>query len=483
VNVSGGRTERTILAATLIVYAVLQMLYITATPLQSISLPDNLPPSRVKAGDTRLLVGIGPDEKEHFLYIVSLAERGAIPAPDPLHRRGDAEYVSYQAQHPPLFYAAAVPVYLAARPLGPAGVWYLLRGLCALCGVGVIVLSARAARLAFPDRPVVALAAAPFVAFLPMFGHMTGCLSNEPLAMLLGAAAWLQMVRIVRQETPAGPRDAVLLGALLGLAALTRLTALLWVPAALIVLIYAARRRESRLPWPSVALCAACCAVLAAPWFVRNILEYGTPVLRTFYRPLLEGITLPDYIVNSSQPIQPRGFPQPIVVTPLLVMLWFASTAWVPFWLIQFYVPGGMQAAPAWQAVFLLIVIFSLVLLFLNASRARRESDAADPGGRCLLWAAGAAIAFCVLALLQQMFWTDWNVLYSPGRYIVAALPATSLLFLFALSTLARRGEKIQRSMAAVVAVVMLILAFYTVTLVRTFYRDHPRQADVQPIT
>jgi hypothetical protein len=466
-----------VVAATLFVYGLLQLLYITATPLQTITLPDNLP--RNRAGQS-LLVGIGPDEKEHFLYILSLADRGALPTPDPARRTSPEQYVSYQAQHPPLFYALAALLYKAAAGFGLPVVWYLLRGLCALCGAAVVALSARAARAAFGDRPVVALAAAPFVAFLPMFGHMTGNLSNEPLAMALGAWAWLQMARIARGQTAFTLQGGVLLGVTLGLAALTRLTALLWLPPAVVVLTYAALRgRGAATALPAFV---ACFALLVAPWFVRNQIAFGTPLLRTFERPLLEGITLGEYLVNPEQPIQPRGFPQPIVVTPLSTALWYASTSWLPFWLVQFYLPGGLQAAGAWQAVFLLLDIFALVLLLLHASRARREGETRDPAGRALLWAAGSAIASCVLVLLQQQFYTDWNVVNSAGRYTVAAAPATALLFLFALSTLVRRPGQGQRTLAFAIAALMLAFDLYAVSRVRQFYADNPAQPAVQPI-
>lgn len=473
------RVWRVSVAAALVVYAVLQLLYLTATPLQTITLPDNLP----RGGPQSLMVGIGPDEKEHFLYILSLANRGELPGPDPARRTSPEQYISYQAQHPPLFYGLAALVYRLTVGLGPTAVWYLLRGLCAVCGAGVIVLAARAARVAFPERPLVGLVAAPFVAFLPMFGHMTGNLSNEPLAMVFGAWAWLQMTRLARADAAPTTRGLALLGLTLGLAALTRLTALLWLPAAIVVLALLAARRERRIAPAALAAFAACFAVLVAPWFIRNQIVYATPLLRTFDRPLLEGITLGQYLANPEQPIQPKGFPQPIVVTPLSTALWYASTSWFPFWLVQFYLPGFPQAAGAWQAVFLLLSVGVVLALFLQASRARREGDAPDPAGRALLWAAGSALAFCVLALVQQQLFSDWNVLNSAGRYTVAAVPATALLCLFAVSGFARSPGGGQRRAAVLVAGLMLAFDLYTVLLVRRFYADNPRQAAVQPIT
>ncbi len=177
------RAWRVILGATLIVYALIQFLYITATPLQVMTLPDNLPRNAPQS----LLVGIGPDEKEHFLYLLSLANRGTVPKPATRWRTAPEQYVSYQAQHPPVFYAVGAVLYQAVRRLPPASVWYLLRGFCALCGGVVIVLAALAARAAFPHQPFLVLTTAPLIAFLPMFGHLMGNLSNEPLAMVFTA--------------------------------------------------------------------------------------------------------------------------------------------------------------------------------------------------------------------------------------------------------------------------------------------------------
>lgn len=473
------RIWRTWLGITLAAYLLLQVLYVTATPLQVIALPDNLPAGRT---DKRLLVGLGPDEKEHFLYVLSLAEQNRLPAPDPARRTSPNAFVTYQAQHPPVFYALAALVVKAIAPLlGPRAVWYVLRGLCALCGAAVVTLAARAARVAFADRPLVALGAAPFVAFLPMFGHMTGNVSNEPLAMVFGAGAWLALVRLVRGQAPATMRAGASVGVLLGLAALTRLTALLWLPAAVVALGWVAaaagQAKQEQRRWAPLGACLGCFALLALPWLARNELAFGTPFLRTFDRPLLTGgATLVDFFAGSAPP--PAEFP--VVITPRFTALWYASTSWLPFWLTQFYVPGGLRAAPAWQAVLLLTNVFALIALFLHASRVRRNENErpADPAGRAILWASGAAVGFCVLVLLQQQLYADWNVVLSAGRYSVAAVPASALLFLFALSTLSR-GKK---ATTGVVAGAMFLLGLYCVLLVRQFYADNPRQPDVQRV-
>lgn len=466
------RSWRLLLGVVLAAYACVQFFYITATPLLTVTLPDNLPNRSTES----ILVGLGPDESEHFLYILSLADGGALPMPDPAHRTSPRQYVTYQAQHPPLFYALAALVYKAASGLPPPAVWYLLRALCAACGGVVIVLAARAARLSFPNRPFFALAAAPAVAFLPMFGYMNAHLSNEPLGMVFGAAAWLQLVRLARGRTPYTVASGAFLGVTLGLAALTRLTALLWMPAVLLVFGYCAQRETGIHRVRPLLACALCFALLLAPWLVHNQVTFGSLLVRSYHRPLIHG-TLSHFVLDP-------------YFTPYLMLtaLWDSATAWCPFWLMQFSLPGGPNAAPFWQALFLLLNIFLLLTLIWNGRRARQHSEAPDREapdavGRLLLWSAFCAVAFCVLVLFQQCLFTDWQVMNYGGRYLAAATPASALLLVTACAAWVRPAVRPAKIAAGVLAALLLGFDAYTVVLVQQFYRAHPSRPGVQRLT
>jgi hypothetical protein len=324
-----------------------------------------------------------------------------------------------------------------------------------------------------------------------MFGHMTGNLSNEPLAMVFGAWAWLQMVRLVRAaDGPPTVRRAALLGLTLGLAALTRLTALLWLPAAVIALVFAARNaNQSRAAGPPAAgrfrrlFRAADCAVAGA-----QPDAFGAPFLRTFDRPLLSGgASLADFLAGNT-PL-PAGFP--VAITPLYTALWYASTAWLPFWLVQFYLPGFPQAAQAWQAVLLLVSVFALVALFLHASRTRRgeAGTAPDPAGRALLWAAGRGarrVPDCAGAttVVRGLERGAVGRALPGGRRARVRVAFSIRRFDVAAAAAARPLRKSRGYVApAVLATILLVFDVYAVSLVRAFYRDNPQQADVQPIT
>jgi 4-amino-4-deoxy-L-arabinose transferase-like glycosyltransferase len=67
--------------------------------------------------------------------------------------------------------------------------------------------------------------------------------------------------------------NALLTGALIGLAAWTKNAALLAVPLLVIGLVWL--RYRTRIRWQYAALALFACAVVAAPWYVRNLLDAG----------------------------------------------------------------------------------------------------------------------------------------------------------------------------------------------------------------
>lgn len=463
-------------------YAVAQIVYITATPLQPIVLPDNVPPAQA---EVPLLVGLGPDEKEHFLYIVSLAEQGSLPAQAPRFRSRPDQYVSYEMQHPPLFYVLAVPFYKLLGGRASSVVWLGLRGLCALLGALAALLAARAAQVAFPNRPLVTWGALPLALFLPTFGHTMGCLSNEPLASLIGAALWLQTVRLLTGNIRLDVRAAAVLGVLLGLGALTRLTTLVWLPGVAAALLLLLRRVSPETNRVAILLAFAVPFLLLwAPWLVYLQSHFGTIAFRSHNRPLLENITLAEYLQNPNARLFPKNVPRGVVMPPSYLLLWGVSTAIVPYWLILFYLPGGPAFGALWQTLLLLIVVAVCLVLFLHSSRSRRgltpQTD--EPGSRAVLWAAGVAVSLTAFGLLYQIFRVDWSMTNYGGRYFVSVWPAVVLLFLFALSTM--RGLSVspvrQKRAVLIGAAVLFLFDLYIGGLIHQFYTDNPRQEAVQ---
>ncbi len=118
-------------------------------------------------------------------------------------------------------------------------------------------------------------AAAWLFAFYPNLVAFTHYLFSETLFVFLLLAG---LLALARRERPPGPRAAVLAGALLGLAALTRAALLYFVPvlSAWLLLVHRARRRAA-LTAAGLVLVAAGLVIL--PWTIRNTLLHGGLVL------------------------------------------------------------------------------------------------------------------------------------------------------------------------------------------------------------
>jgi len=452
--------------AAVVFHALVGWFWLTATPLQDIDLPDNVPPALPYS---TLKVGLGPDEKEHYLMVRSLAEGSGLPAPDPQRRRTDAQWVSYQAQHPPFAYLVSSIVLRIAGGMAVDVQWILLRLQCLIAGVLGVAIGGRAIQRAFPENRVVQIAAPWSLAALPMLGHMNGCFSNEPQSAALAAMAWWLVVVSARGSGITLGR-AIAIGSLLGLAGLSRMTAMVWLPGAL----WMAWRcgKPGRRSMLAVAVSAG---VFLLPWLVWNQIQYGQPMIRTFDRPLFSAEAGLGQLLSGG--ISPAG--SGVLLTLPTLILWFAGCPWTPIWLIQFYLPGG----PTLLAGGLLLIEIVLgVFLANHASRCRRNQGAdSDTVGRDLLRAAGMVLTVCLLGQIQQMLFSDWNVVFSNGRYAVAAAGASGLLLTFALST-ATRSAAARTLLAIGLMAVLMAFDLWSVRLVRQFYKDNPTQESSQPI-
>ncbi|MBP6015973.1 MAG: glycosyltransferase family 39 protein [Candidatus Promineofilum sp.] len=169
-----------------------------------------------------------------------------------------------------------------------------------LLGAATVYLTYRIAAETAPNRPEIALGAAAINAFLPMFLFISGAVNNDNLALPLTSLALLLMIRIVRRRqivySPVRWWEWIVLGLIIGLAALTKEGTLGLIPMAFGTAVVAAWQRlvgeqENRgrgVPSRSPALSSAVAGLVAAVvlmlipallvagwWYYRNIVLYG----------------------------------------------------------------------------------------------------------------------------------------------------------------------------------------------------------------
>jgi len=146
-------------------------------------------------------------------------------------------------------------------------------------GMGLVTLLAiyGAVRTLSPWHPRRALGATALVAWNPMFPFVMGAVNNDVAVNALSALTWWQLARLWREGF--SWRRGLLLGLLLGLAPLSKLSGLaLWPFAASVLLALGVRRRVGlRDLLLGAGLLYGLAGLIAGWWFLRNLRLYGDP--------------------------------------------------------------------------------------------------------------------------------------------------------------------------------------------------------------
>ncbi len=240
-----------------------------------------------------------PDEPAHYNYISQLA-KGSFPVIeagdydqayqslvisskfDPQYSVEPFEYEDYQ---PPLYYLVQTPIYWLS-----GGLLTALRLTSVFIGAGVVLFAYLIGRQLFPGREWLALAAAAFVAFLPQHVAMLAAINNDSLAELIIAAILFLLIMMItrtgKEDTPDtirswsvtdyGPKDGALflIGILLGLGFLTKVTVYILVPviALLFLWFYWGAWRKLVRAWLIIFGTAG---IIGLVWWLRNLYVYG----------------------------------------------------------------------------------------------------------------------------------------------------------------------------------------------------------------
>jgi hypothetical protein len=219
---------------------------------------------------------VGFDAAEHLRYIRFVATNQSLP----LATQG------WQMFQAPLYYAISAPVHaLLADSFGPLTLVKLQRIVPMLCGLVQIEIVYRAARMVFPAKPGLQIVATVAGALLPMRIYMCQVIGNEPLAGCLTSLVILTSLGLLTDPTrERGGLFIAGLGAVWGLAILSKVTPLILAPPLLIAIAVHSRAigdSAARFVARAAYLFGACCAV-AGWFFFRSWIHHGkTLILHT----------------------------------------------------------------------------------------------------------------------------------------------------------------------------------------------------------
>ncbi len=256
------------------------------------------------------------DELWHYPFVKHLADGGGLPVQDPANPQPWRQ----EGSQPPLYYALGalatlwidtddLPQLLRYNPHADIGVLrpdgnvnmvvhseaegfpyrgtalavHVVRLLSVCMGAGTVFLTYLIALATFPDGEWLAAGAAAFNAFVPMFLFISGSVNNDNLVVLLCSWALLLTIRLLDASRSArhlaGAWHFSLLGLVLGLAALSKVSALGLAPIIALALGLAAfRRRSAAFFLKGVALVGGVAALVAGWWYFRNWRLYGDPL-------------------------------------------------------------------------------------------------------------------------------------------------------------------------------------------------------------
>jgi len=386
-------------------YVGFAVAYALATPYRT---PGVLLGQRDAQGRPQTTADVGaPDERQHANYIKHLLNGQGFP----VLRPGTSDlYETYQSHQPPAYYllATAWAKLLGLDPALP-GAGLPLRALNILIGVLTLVGVYRATAIGFGNEGLGILAAA-MTGLTPMFLALNSAVSNDPLLFCLGSWGLVGLAQVLR-EGWSRPRAAMMVG-ILGLALLTKTTALALFPTVIAAALLAEpSRRTLSMRWSALCLCGA--GLIALPWWIRNLSLYGDPLGLRAFREAFVGTAQRDQMIQMVTQIRAaRG----LDTGGAAYEYW---TQWFGWWTLRswFGAFGQMDIfMPPFTYAVLAIVAVIGVLGWVLGFKTLRD----DPAGRA--YAITALVFTGVVALLFLQF----NLTYfqAQGRYLYPAVAA-----------------------------------------------------------
>ncbi len=220
--------------------------------------------------------GYGFDTVGHMEYLQYLYENRQLPIATDGWKMFEA----------PLFYLVSlIPYSIIYDKLSPDNHIIAMRVLPLLCGIAQIELAYRSMRYIFPHRADVQALGTVVASLIPLNLYLSQFVGNQPFVGLLSALTIYLAIRYLHTSgNPRPYRGAAIIGLVLGLALLTKLTGILLVVPLAALLFYAEYRRISnekpslwRISIP--ALLALAVATCVSGWYyLRNFIVLGSPI-------------------------------------------------------------------------------------------------------------------------------------------------------------------------------------------------------------
>ena len=378
---------------------------------------------------TKIPFDQGYDKKAHYAYIQYVEETWRVP----LATEG------WQTFQSPLYYLVSAVLFTFLRPffaLPTAAL--LLRAVSLVSGALQVELSYRAARYVFPARKDLQSWGTLIGGLLPMNLYMSQFVGNEPMSAALSAGLVLLCFRLLGPDpAPLPGRHYIYMGVVLGLALLTKVTAVLLIPPLFLLILYKMSGSSQPLRDTTGKLFVVFgTALLISGWYyLRNWLELGRPFVGGW--DVSRGIvwwqdpgyrTITDFI----------SFGQSLVYPAYSATNGFWDSLYSTFWADGFTAGSLYEERPPWNYDFMisgaLLSLLPAAALMTGIVRTalRRHDDAPH---KARVFSLGC-IALYLAALLYMYFSLP---IYSTAKasYTLGILPCYVVMCVYGLDLLA----------------------------------------------
>ena len=407
----------------------------------------------------------GHDEVAHYSYIRSVAEDGRIPVllEDylPAELAGYCDRAlgwcgrpidrgpQYAANHPPLYYVLLTPAYWWSDGWTPEEQQYLFRVMAIPFGLATVVLAYLLARTLFPTDQFLAITVPAFVAFQPQVSYEAAIVNNDIVGVAFYSLILLLLVIGLRDRFPT--RNCLLIGFTLGLALLSKGTALTALPLIGLALAVSLPRPwlMPRLWLRKVVQISVPALLLTAPWYVFLYRTYGN----------FSGL---DQVEELQQMFNhPEGNFFELLFSQDFITSRFHETWGLFGWRL---IP--LSTTTLWVIAVPLIVAFGGLIQYtaLIFRRAERDKASGDPVFLLRYWQARALLlvfAACAIGYLAVVqFGTRFQL--TQARYYFPVINAGALLTMLGARTLIPRRFFGYAQAAIFGSMVMLTIAIFS---------------------
>ena len=212
-----------------------------------------------------------PDEQAHFNYVKYLYENRSFPIQTTQTGAPTNDWEYYQ---PPLYYLASAPIYAMVRNSYGGDHYASVRVIrlfsILLWGINVLLALKILENLRLTSTFIKTFVVS-MVSFLPTYAYLSSVINNDNLLITLGGVI---LYLLSRKRSIS---NSVVLGVVLGLALLTKLTAVVFLLTIVAMLFFQWIRRSLSFSSAGfhLVLILVLASAVASPWYVRNVIVYG----------------------------------------------------------------------------------------------------------------------------------------------------------------------------------------------------------------